>query len=241
MALALAVPMFYAPRRAEKILPDKARDFGNMLLVMYLSALAGFRLFYVVFVLPDYFLAHPLDIFKVWKGGFVAYGGLFLPVVVFALWVRRQKMPALLTADILAPPIVLVFAVARIACFLNGCCFGRPTQSFLGVVFPPGSVAYGFYPGVALHPTQLYLCASALVVYGLIMLFETRLRRCYFTGLSAAIFLVLYPLARFIVEFFRGDFRGGALLGLSVSQCLSLVLIAFGVAIFITGRRAAKT
>ncbi|MDY7001643.1 MAG: prolipoprotein diacylglyceryl transferase, partial [Thermodesulfobacteriota bacterium] len=81
----------------------------------------------------------------------------------------------------------------------------------------------------------------ALVVYGVIMLFETKLRRYYFKGLSSALFLVLYPLARFIVEFYRGDFRGGALFGLSVSQCLSLVLIALGAAIFIKARKAART
>jgi len=236
MALALAVPMFYAPRRAEKILPEKARDFGNMLLFMYLSALVGFRLFYVAFVLPDYFWAHPLEIFKVWKGGFVAYGGLFLPVAVFMVWVWWKKMPALLTADILAPSIVLVFAVARVACFLNGCCFGKPTQGIFGVVFPPGSVAHRFYPGASLHPTQLYLSVSALVVYGVIMLFETKLRRYYFKGLSSAIFLVLYPLSRFIVEFYRADFRGGMFFGLSVSQCLSLLLIALGAAVFVKGR-----
>ncbi|MDY7000612.1 MAG: prolipoprotein diacylglyceryl transferase, partial [Thermodesulfobacteriota bacterium] len=159
-------PCFTRPAGPKKILPEKARDFGNMLLVMYLSALVGFRLFYVAFVLPDYFLTHPLEIFKVWKGGFVAYGGLFLPVAVFMVWVRWKKMPALLTADILAPAIVLVFVVARIACFLNGCCFGKPTQSIFSVVFPLGSVAHRFYPGMSLYPTQLYLIVSALAVYG---------------------------------------------------------------------------
>lgn len=235
MSVALFMPLWLCPKRTEKMMPGREKDVLDMLLVMFFSALVGFRMFHVIFELPGYYLAHPLDILKVWKGGFVAFGGLIVPMAVFVLWTRWKKMPVLLTADILAAPFALIFVIARIACFLNGCCFGKPTDAPWCVVFPQGGAAPA---GICLHPTQLYLSFSALAVFLLILAFEkTRLNKYWFPGLSTAIFFVLYPVARFVVEFFRADFRGGQLFGLSVSQCLSIGLVAVGGLVLAAGLR----
>lgn len=237
MALALLIPIYWGPKRAETMLPERVREVNTMVLVMFFSVLAGFRLFHVFFELPGYYLENPLEIFQVWKGGFVAYGGLFGAIFSGWLFIRIKKLPPLITADILAAPIAMTFVVARVACFLNGCCYGRPTDFALGVCFPPGSVAP---PDIHIHPTQLYLSGAALITFCLIIFFEKR-GRSYFTGLSTSIFLLLYPLARFIVEFYRADFRGGTFFDLSVSQWLSLGLMALGLVVLDRARKGAKS
>lgn len=234
MALALAIPLFYGPSRARRLMPERARDFSNLLLVMYVCALIGFRLFHVIFELPGYYLAHPMAIFQFWKGGFVAYGGLFFALISAAVFIAVKKLPVLLTADALAAPIALVFVVARLACFARGCCYGVASDAPWAVVFPQGAVAPA---GVPLAPTQLYLSAAAFIVFLLIIFCERGLPRLRFPGLSAAIFLILYPIARILVEFQRADFRGEFLLGFSVSQWLSLPLMALGLWLLMLGTR----
>ena len=118
MSVALAIPLWYAPERARRHLPGREREVSDMVLWMTVACLAGFRLFHVVFELPGYYLAHPLDIVAFWKGGFVAYGGLFAAVGVAWWWIRRKGLPALATADVLAAPAAAVFVVApaRLLC-----------------------------------------------------------------------------------------------------------------------------
>lgn len=237
MAVALGIPMWYAPERARRVLPDRVREVSDMVLWMTVATLAGFRLFHVVFELPGYYLANPLEIFSFWKGGYVAYGGLFCAVAVAWWHIRKKGLPALVTADLLAAPAALTFVVARLGCFLQGCCYGAVTDSAFGLVFPPGGTVPTPLP---VHPTQLYMSGSALAILGAILLVERPLRRLYFPGLSTAVFLVLLAAARFVIEDFRADFRGADLLGLTLSQGLSLMLAGLGVWVFVRGRRAAR-
>jgi phosphatidylglycerol:prolipoprotein diacylglycerol transferase len=234
MALALAIPLFYGPTRAKRLMPARARDFSNLLMAMYVCALIGFRIFHVIFELPGYYLAHPLAIFQFWKGGFVAYGGLFFALTSGAVFIAVKKLPVLITADALAAPVALVFAVARLGCFARGCCYGVASDAPWAVTFPASAVAPA---GVPLAPTQLYLSAAALMVFLIIIFFERGLPRIHFPGLSAAIFLLLYPIARILVEFQRADFRGESLFGFSVSQWLSLPLMALGLWLLMLGKR----
>jgi phosphatidylglycerol:prolipoprotein diacylglycerol transferase len=236
MSVALAIPLWYTPERARRHIPGREREVSDMVLWMTVACLAGFRLFHVVFELPGYYLAHPLDIFAFWKGGFVAYGGLFAAVGVAWWWIRRKGLPALATADVLAAPAAAVFVVARLGCFAQGCCYGAVTSSPLGLTFPPGGTVPTPLP---VHPTQLYMSGTALLIWGAILFFERVQPRRYFPGLSTAIFLVLLSAFRFLVEDFRADFRGDTFLGLTVSQGLSLVLAGLGVWVFLLGRRAA--
>jgi phosphatidylglycerol:prolipoprotein diacylglycerol transferase len=234
MAAALAIPLLYGTGRARRTMPHRARDYFSMILVMYVCTLVGFRLFHVAFEMPGYYLQHPAQIFQFWKGGFVAYGGLFFALGSAAAFIGLKRMPVLRTADALAAPVALIFVVARLACFARGCCYGVPSDAPWAVVFPPAAVAPSHIP---LAPTQLYLSAAALLVFALIIFFERGLPKLHFPGLSAALFLILYPVARILVEFQRADFRGESWLGFSVSQWLSLPLIALGAWLVVKGRR----
>ncbi|MFW5837647.1 MAG: prolipoprotein diacylglyceryl transferase family protein, partial [Desulfovibrionaceae bacterium] len=114
MAVAMTIPLFYGPGRARRFMPDRARDYHSMVLVMYLCTLVGFRLFHVALEMPGYYLENPLEILQFWKGGFVAYGGLFFALASCAAFIAVTKMPVLATADTLAAPIALIFVIARI-------------------------------------------------------------------------------------------------------------------------------
>jgi phosphatidylglycerol:prolipoprotein diacylglycerol transferase len=142
------------------------------------------------------------------------------------------------TLDRAAMAVPLGLAVGRLGCFFAGCCFGAPTVSGLGVVFPPGSDAavaqakVGLIASRALwsrpvHPTQLYESAGALALAALIaFVVRPRQRR---DGDSFLVFCIGYAMLRFALEFLRADERGGVL-GLSTSQHLSIVLVAVALA-----------
>lgn len=117
--------------------------------------------------------------------------------------------------------------LGRIGCFLGGCCFGKPTDRPFGVVFPPGSLPYELYgEEVAVHPTQLYEAAFLFVLFFIL----------FFVGknFELPLYLSLYGIGRFIIEFFRNDDRG-ALFGslLSPAQIVSCFLIVAGIALMV--------
>jgi phosphatidylglycerol---prolipoprotein diacylglyceryl transferase len=124
------------------------------------------------------------------------------------------------TADLIAPFIALGHAIGRIGCFLNGCCFGRPTDSILGVCFP-NSITKVF-------PTQLFSSSGLFVIFAFLFYLQTRRR---FRGEIISLYLVLYGVLRFFVEFLRGD-SGPVLFDLSFSQIISVLSVIVGSTIF---------
>jgi phosphatidylglycerol:prolipoprotein diacylglycerol transferase len=225
ISIALIVCILYALKRA-KPLTEKNTDFFDLAMITIIGVYLGGRIFHIVFENPKFYLENPIEILKVWKGGFVVYGSLFFGGLFASLFIKFKKMPALQTADIIAPTIVVAMGIGRLACFLTGCCYGKTTDSIFGIVFP-------FSRGLALHPTQLYQSLSGFLVWGIVILFETKLKRFYKEGLSFSLVLILYPLSRFIIENFRNDFRGVQILTLSISQFFSLLFVLLGVTILI--------
>jgi len=127
-------------------------------------------------------------------------------------------------ADLAAPALVLAQAVGRLGCLSAGCCYGRACALPFAVTFHhPGGMAPLERP---LHPTQAYHAAANGLLF--VVLWQSARRRPV-PGLVAGLYLLLYPVGRFIIEFFRGDPRG-SWLGLSTSQWVSLAVFAAGVA-----------
>ena len=145
--------------KKEGIDPQKIIDLCFYILI---SSLLGARILYIV-VEYDYFLDHPIEIFKFWKGGLVYYGGLILGVVVSIIYMRKNQMPVWPVADIMAPSIAIGQAIGRWGCFFAGCCYGVKTDVPWAITFTdPNSLA----PlGIPLHPTQIYLSINALVIF----------------------------------------------------------------------------
>jgi phosphatidylglycerol---prolipoprotein diacylglyceryl transferase len=230
LAAAVVAVFYIALRESERRQLDSDRVFRAGL-VMALVGFGAARL-YVVLQYPDLYLRDPLDAFRVWKGG-TASTGMYLGVLVAAVATARwQRLPIRKLLDSAAPSAAAGIVVGRLACFVNGCCFGTVSDLPWAVRFPAGSgpqvaqLTAGLVgPGQTsepVHPVQLYEAAFAALLF----LFLWRHRRVQQRdGELAALFLLLYGLARFGTEFLRGDPR--AHLGpLSVPQIFWLMAVA---------------
>lgn len=223
-----------------------------------LGGIVGARLFYAI-QYWRFFAEHPREILAVWKGGLVWYGGVAGAVVAVLCYLRRRRQPVLPVFDAVSPASIVGLAFGRIGCFLNGCCFGRPTDLPWGVSFPRYGGAEGFHTALArqfsppfayqverlgldprldaslpVHPTQLYSVVAALVVFLLLTAYYPRRRR---PGEVFWLMLVLYGSARFLIEFARTN--DAVLLGLTLPQVMSVVLVPAGLALLIRSRRGA--
>jgi phosphatidylglycerol:prolipoprotein diacylglycerol transferase len=189
-----------------------------------LSAFLGSRILYVLLHF-DVFRRDPLQIFKLWEGGLVFYGGLVAAAAV-AFWVmKRHRLPVWKLADLISPLIALGLSFGRMGCFLAGCCYGKETSLPWAVIFSnPDSLAR---LNVPLHPTQLYDAANGLALFFFLSWME---KRKTFDGQIFWLFLALYSITRFIIEIFRGDPRGGVFGDLlSTSQAIGILLAIFSV------------
>ncbi|OYD15010.1 prolipoprotein diacylglyceryl transferase [candidate division WOR-3 bacterium JGI_Cruoil_03_44_89] len=171
---------------------------GNLSLLILLGAIAGSRAFYVFSHLSDY-SGEWQRAFYVWEGGLTFYGGVILAFLLSVIWTRRRSLPFGKLADIVAPSLALGVGIGRIGCFLNGCCFGKPSN--FGVIFPPDSpCAWELGVGVRVHPTQLYSSLAGFSIFGILLLLE---KRKNFSGELLVWFFLLYGLWRFSIDFIR--------------------------------------
>lgn len=221
-------------RRAPVFMTSEKLD--DLLLYATLGVILGGRLGYVLFYKPAFFAANPLEILMVWHGGMSFHGG-FLGVVVAAfIFARRHDIPALLLADLLAvaAPIGLFFG--RIANFINGELFGRPSDVSWAIVFPHG----GPLPR---HPSQLYEAGlEGVVLFAILALAALATRARLRPGLLLGVFLIGYGAARSFVEVYREpDAHLGFILGpITMGQILSTPMILVGlVALIMALRRPA--
>ena len=196
-----------------------------------LSAILGARILYVI-VEYRYFVFAPLDVFKVWKGGLVYYGGLIAAVLVAVIYLKKHQLPLWSTADILAPSIAVGQAIGRWGCLFAGCCYGIPTNQPWGIVFiDPRSLAPG---NVTLHPTQIYLSLNAFFIFTILIWIRKRKK---FEGQIFWSYGVLYSIGRFLIEYFRGDDRGFVVNNiLSTSQFISIFTCVISVVMFFSLR-----
>jgi len=177
--------------------PEVFQDLGVWLIV---GTILGARTLYVVSYWKESFAGHPwTEIFKVWEGGLVFYGGLIGASLATIICAQRKKLRLWKLADALAPSISLGYFFGRLGCFMNGCCYGRPTDLPWAVHFPPDNP---YYPQ-GVHPTQLYESFLGLALYAAL----ARLyRRKKFDGQIFAIYLMCYAVLRSFVETLRGDY-----------------------------------
>ncbi len=196
--------------------------FYDMAFWLVLAAIAGARLFHVAVYWP-YYAANPSEIYRLWNGGLVFYGGLLAAVAACIVFLRRRRIPFLPVADAAALGIPLGLAFGRIGCALAGCCYGKPTTVPWAIVFSnPASLAPLHVP---LHPTQIYESLGGLAIYGILA--ATR-GRFVTPGMRFWTMLILYGAVRSFLEIFRDDPRG--FLGpFSESQVVSAVLVLYAV------------
>ena len=231
LASAYLTGLWYATVRAgaRGLDRDRIMDLGIYIII---SALVGAKLLLIV-VEFDHYRQNPAEIGTILRSGGVFYGGLIASVGVAFWYMRRHGLPVWTTCDAFAPGIVLGQAVGRIGCLMAGCCYGKPTELPWGITFtnPLAAANVGTPLGVSLHPTQLYESGAALLILGGLLLAERRGNG--FAGRTFWTYLLLYPTARFIIEFYRGDPRGTVFDLVSTSQFVSLLLIPTSIVMLI--------
>jgi len=217
--------------------PAAPLDIDNLLFWATLGVIVGGRLGFVVFYNPAYYLAHPLEIPVVWRGGMSFHGGFLGVVIAVLAFAKRYRLSfwSMIDAAATATPVGLFFG--RIANFINGELYGRVTDVPWGVVFPAG----GPEPR---HPSQIY----EAILEGLVLFAILRIGTHWFhwlkrPGLVSGIFALGYGAARLFVEFFRlPDAHIGYLAGgLTMGMVLSLPMIAVGLGLIIWSRRTPRT
>jgi phosphatidylglycerol---prolipoprotein diacylglyceryl transferase len=245
--------MFLAFVTAAWITGAQLRRYGmprelawDMLAWVAVGGIVGAKLYYLVLNF-DLLLANPVDQILS-RGGLVWYGGLIGGVIAYYLQIRNRKLPVATMYDATAPALALSYAVGRMGCFLVGDDYGRYTDGPLGITFPDGGIppaTAGYMRSlgqevpatipdsaiVPVHPTQLYEIGLALIMFAILWhLGRKRLR----VGQLFAVYLVLYAIERFLIEFVRAKSDIVALggVGISTSQIVSVILFLLGIVLW---------
>ncbi len=215
----------------------------NLSYIMIFGGVIGARLGYVLLHLSD-FSADPLSAINPFAGdqfgisGLNLYGGVLLAIGAGVTYIKIKKLPMGPVFDLFAPTLGLGLGISRVGCFLNGCCFGNPTDLPWGVTFPPESPAGYIFGSQAVHPTQLYTSG-----YGLILFFTLNylLRRKKFDGQILALLFMSEAFFRFIIEFVR-YYESEMVIPMAgidptYNQIVALLLFAAGLIIYIKSPR----
>ncbi len=160
------------------------------------------------------------------QNGFVVYGGIIGGILGGFGYCRYKKWNFMEYFDLVMPQIALAQGIGRIGCFLAGCCYGRETESGIGIVFHESNYAPN---GVKLVPTQLFSAAFDIGLFAALLLVDKKKKA---HGQVAGAYLALYSIGRFIIEFYRGDLDRGQIGSLSTSQFIAIFLGAAGIALF---------
>ncbi|MCE2917047.1 MAG: prolipoprotein diacylglyceryl transferase [Rubrivivax sp.] len=200
------------------------RDVEDLLFFGVVGVIIGGRVGYALFYKPGEYLANPLQILMVWKGGMSFHGGLLGVILAMALYARRRGRSFLQVMDVVAPGIPTGLASGRIGNFINGELYGRAADPTLpwAMVFPQSGSAF------ARHPSQIYqFLLEGLLLFALLWWYAAKPRA---TGQVAAAFVFGYGVFRFVAEYFRepDSFLGLLALGMSMGQWLCVPMILLG-------------
>lgn len=216
ISLVYCLLIFYVYRRSLKknLSTTTALDLAFIIMI---TGFFGGRLTHVFYEMPAPYLADGMRIFKFWEGGFVFYGGFLTALFSCLVFLRIRKLSFFEWADFYAPVIALGYGLGRISCFLAGCCYGRFCELPWAVVFPWDQTL------TPRHPTQLYAVIWELLLWLALLVLERKKKP---VGFIFSAWLLGHSIGRLVMEYFRDDFRGSVILGLSISTWISLLLLA---------------
>jgi phosphatidylglycerol:prolipoprotein diacylglycerol transferase len=230
--------------RAGRLPGVDEQGFGDLMFYGMLGVVLGGRLGYILFYDLRTYLEHPLQVFQVWQGGMSFHGGLLGVCAAVWWWSRKRGLHFMDTIEFVAPLVPPGLGFGRIGNFINGELWGKLTNANWGVVFPaalpepyasmdPATLRAQFESGAlnafARHPSQLYQAVlEGLVLFVVLWIFSSRPRPRYAVG---GVFVLLYGVFRFIVEFVRvpdAQLQYIAFGWLTMGQLLSVPLILLG-------------
>ncbi len=224
--LATGVGYFFAKldgRGYEKYLVDIGIIGGSF-------GLLGARLWDVFFFDWHYYKNHLSEVLNVWQGGMAVQGGLILATISVVIYAKSKKLDVLHLADLLAPAMILGQALGRCANLLNGDAFGAPTGGDFGLLYPSTTLAHRVYGNQPLWPAEVWECQFDIVIFALLLIF-----RCsnYKKGQCFALYVMLYSVARFFLEYFRGDYNQLVFGMLKSAQMTSVIAFTVALIVFI--------
>jgi phosphatidylglycerol:prolipoprotein diacylglycerol transferase len=223
LAIAFITGLWVASRQAKSAGLDSAR-VTDMAVYVLIAGLIGAKVL-LVLVEWNYYAKNPRELLSILQSGGVFYGGLIGAFPVAWWYARKHALAPWRTADVLAPAVAIGQAIGRLGCFAAGCCYGRPANVPWAVTFRDAyaSRTVGTPLDTPLHPTQVYEAIACLVIF---FALTAMARRKRFDGQVTLAYVILYAVARFAIEFYRGDAVRGTVLGwLSTSQFIALLMV----------------
>lgn len=206
----------------EKKLPLSYEEIDQLMSWLVISMIIGARLFAVFVWHPDYYLANPLEIPQVWKGGLSFHGGLLGMILAGWYFCKRKKIKLLQLADVFIIPLSLALALGRIGNFTNSELYGPPTTLPWGVNFLNETDTLGNL--VFRHPTMLYETAYSTIIFCTLLLLSKKKPK---EGKTFGTFLILYSIFRTLTEILRVP---ATILGpITVGQALNIPLFLIGI------------
>ncbi|MFC1551218.1 prolipoprotein diacylglyceryl transferase [Candidatus Latescibacterota bacterium] len=247
LATGFLTGIILAASRAKKA-GENVDHIYNISVWIVFSALIGARLYYVMtnysefrvrgemFFLKRFALEFKNMFWPVGPGGqigisgLILYGGLIAATFTAVIYLYRYKLSVAKFLDIIAPSLGIGEFFTRIGCFLNGCCFGKPTESPIGMIFPDNSVAGMYYPDIHVHPSQLYNSFAGLGIF-LTLLYVERYKR--FDGFLALVYFMMYAVIRFSTDFTRHYDSNLRFHGFTHNQVLGIIVFTIAAAVMI--------
>lgn len=210
----------------------------DLAIIAVVASMLGARIFHVLVEAPDYYGIWPWDpslfvrVFYFWQGGFVSLGAILATVGGWILYLRWRKVSQFAYFDNMARVFPVIDFFVRLGCLLTGCCYGRPTDFPIHLVFTdPRSTAYYYFPNIPLHASQIYFMANAVLMFFILQWVHKHRK---FWGQIVSSFLMLYGISRFLIEFLRGDADRGVYWNDSIStgQIVMAGFFAAGLALY---------
>ncbi|MDF2674893.1 MAG: prolipoprotein diacylglyceryl transferase [Clostridiales bacterium] len=189
-----------------------------------IGGVIGGKLLFMLTELP-YIIKNPVVIKDMLSAGFVLYGAILGGALGVYILLRRKKMSFIKYFDLLAPSVVLAQGFGRIGCFFAGCCYGKPTNGPFGVIFRNSNYAP---TDIHIHPTQIYSSLGDFAIAGILIYFASKPRK---DGQVGGLYMILYSIGRFFIEFLRDDPRGNVGF-FSTSQFICIFILICGIIIY---------
>ena len=206
IAIGVIIAGYMFTKRAEKLGYDEDKVF-NLIVIAVICGVVGGKLL--------------LNFGE----GFVIYGAIILGALSIYIYCRKNKWNTVKIFDCVVPGVALAQGFGRIGCFLAGCCYGAENTGKFSVIFPEGALAPA---GVSLYPTQVY---SAIFDFALAAFLIWHSKRNRVDGHIFSLYIIIYSVGRFLIEFLRNDPRGNVGV-LSTSQFIAIFTFIFGLAIY---------
>jgi phosphatidylglycerol---prolipoprotein diacylglyceryl transferase len=195
----------------------------NMAILAVISGVVGGKLLYIITEINN--IMEDPSLLKDFGSGFVIYGSVIGGGLGVYMYSRRKHWKLLKVFDLVIPSLPLAQGFGRIGCFLAGCCYGKPTDSFLGVTFKEGSLG----PiDIHVYPTQVFSSIFDFALALFLLWYDRKERK---DGKIFSLYLIIYSIGRFTIEFIRDDPRGSVGM-LSTSQFISLFILIMGITLF---------